>query len=294
MIPKELLAALRKIEITSTRLANEQQLSGNYRSVIKGQGLAFQEVRQYTAGDDVRAIDWNVSARMTEPYIKVFAEEREMTVMLLVDVSESGIFGTSAMNNRRLATEVAAVCAFSAIAHNDRVGLIAMSDEVERVVPPQKGRKHGMRVLREILETRPHRRGTDLTCGIETLMHVAKRRTVTFLLSDFFTSGYERTLALCAAKHDLIPIVLTDPRDGDLPDVGLARFEDLETGEDRLVDTSNKRVVAHYKQKSQSLREKQVKTFRKLGLDHAVVSTNEPYMKPLRDLFARRARKAFR
>jgi uncharacterized protein (DUF58 family) len=294
LIPKELLAALRKIEITSTRLANEQQLSGNYRSVIKGQGLAFQEVRQYQPGDDVRAIDWNVSARMTEPYIKVFAEEREMTVMLLVDVSESGLFGTREMNKRRLATEVAAVCAFSAIAHNDRVGLIAMSDEVEKVVPPQKGRKHGMRVLREILETSPHRPGTDLASGLETLMHVAKRRTVTFLLSDFFTSGYERTLALAAAKHDLIPIVLSDPRDDELPDVGLARFEDLETGEDCLIDTSSRAVREHYKNRIFALRENQKKTFRKLGLDSTVVRTDEPYMKPLRELFARRARKAYR
>jgi uncharacterized protein (DUF58 family) len=294
VIPKELLKALRKIEITSTRLANEQQLSGNYKSVIKGQGLAFQEVRQYQPGDDVRAIDWNVSARMTEPYIKVFAEEREMTVMLLVDVSESGLFGTRNMSKRRLSTEVAAVCAFSAIAHNDRVGLIAMSDEVEKVVPPQKGRKHGMRVLREILETEPARRGTDLCAGLETLMHVAKRRTVTFLLSDFFTENYERTLALAAAKHDLIPIVLRDPRDDELVDVGLARFEDLETGEECLIDTSSAKVRDNYREQMANLRASQEKTFRRLGLDHAVVSTSEPYMKPLRDLFARRARKAYR
>lgn len=294
MIPKELLKALRKIEITSTRLANEQQLSGNYKSVIKGQGLAFQEVRQYQEGDDVRAIDWNVSARMTEPYIKVFAEEREMTVMLLVDLSQSGLFGTQTMSKRRLSTEVAAVCAFSAIAHNDRVGLIAMSDEVEKVVPPQKGRKHGMRVLREILETVPKRRGTDLSSGLETLMHVAKRRTVTFLLSDFFDDDYDRSLALAAAKHDLIPIVLTDPRDSELPDVGLARFEDLETGEDLLVDTSSAKVRRYYSEHIENLRLKQKNIFRRLGLDHAIVSTAEPYMKPLRDLFARRARKAHR
>ena len=294
MIPKELLAALRKIEITSTRLANEQQLSGNYKSVIKGQGLAFVEVRQYQPGDDVRAIDWNVSARMTEPYIKVFAEEREMTVMLLVDVSASGLFGTAVMNKRRLATEVAAVCAFSAIAHNDRVGLIMMSDEVEKVVPPQKGRKHGMRVLREILETEPNRRGTDLNTGLETLLHVAKRRTVAFVLSDFFTQGYERTLALASAKHDLIPIVLTDPRDDDLPDVGLSRFEDFETGEDCLVDTSSRKVREHYKQSVSHMRERQKRTFTKLGLDSAIVSTEKPYMPALRELFARRARKAHR
>lgn len=294
MIPKELLAALRKIEIVSTRLANEQQLSGNYKSVIKGQGLAFQEVRQYQEGDDVRAIDWNVSARMTEPYIKVFAEEREMTVMLLVDLSESSLFGTQGMNKRRLLTEVAAVCAFSAIYHNDRVGLIAMTDEVEKVVPPQKGRKHGMRVLREILETNPRRKGTDLQPGLETLLRVAKRRTVTFLLSDFWAEGYERTLALAAAKHDLIPIVLSDPRDDELPDVGLARFEDLETGQDCLIDTSSKKVREHYRQQVLAQRESQKKTFVKLGLDHALVSTAEPYMPALRELFARRARKAHR
>ncbi len=294
MIEKELLKALRKIEITSTRLANEQQLSGNYKSVIKGQGLAFQEVRQYHPGDDVRAIDWNVSARMTEPYIKVFAEEREMTVMLVVDVSASGLFGTSEMNKRRLATEVAAVCTFSAIAHNDRVGLITMSDEVEKVIPPQKGRKHGMRVLSEILETNPRRKGTDLSCGLETLMRVAKRKTVTFLLSDFFGEGYERTLALAAAKHDLIPIVLTDPRDFQLPDVGLARFEDLETGDDCLVDTSSAAVREHYRAQMQERRDARTKTFRKLGLDHALVSTDTPYMKSLRELFARRAKKVFR
>lgn len=294
MIPKELLAALRKIEITSTRLANEQQLSGNYKSVIKGQGLAFVEVRQYQAGDDVRAIDWNVSARMTEPYIKVFAEEREMTVMLVVDVSASGLFGTAAIHKRRLATEVAAVCAFSAVAHNDRVGLIAVSDEVEKVIPPQKGRKHGMRVLSEILETVPTRKGTDLSAGLETLMHVAKRRTVTFVLSDFFTAGYERTLALASAKHDLIPIVLTDPRDAEMPDVGLTRFEDLETGQDLLVDTSSRAVREHYRSACIELRAQQKRTFNKLGLDSAVVSTAEPYMPALRELFARRARKAYR
>src|SRR5690606_30764465 len=223
-----------KIEITSKRLANEEQLAGNYKSAIKGQGLAFQEVRKYHPGDDVRAIDWNVSARMGAAHTKGFNEEREMTVMLLVDVSGSGLFGTSHMTKRRLCTEVAALCTFSAISHNDRVGLIAVSDELEKVIPPQKGRKHGMRVLREILETEPRRHGTDLSSGLETLLHLAKRRTVTFLLSDFFASDYEHSLALAAARHDVIPILLTDPRDTELPDVGLVRFEDLETGQEKL------------------------------------------------------------
>lgn len=294
MIPKEILKALRKIEITSSRLANEQQLSGNYKSAILGQGLAFQEVRPYQAGDDVRTIDWNVSARMNEAFIKVFSEEREMTVMMIVDVSKSELFGSTAMSKRRLATEVAALCAFSAISHNDRVGLIATSDVVEKLVPPQKGKKHGMRVLREILELEPQRRGTDLRPGLETLMHVAKRRTIAFLISDFMTEGYERTLALASARHDIIPIFLTDPRDLELPNVGLAHFEDLETGEDIVIDTSSKKVREAIRASVLASRQRQLQGFRKLGLDTVTVSTAEPYFRPLRDLFARRAKKVSR
>lgn len=294
MLPRELLKALRRLEITSTRLANEAQLAGNYKSVIKGQGLAFQEVRQYQPGDDVRSIDWNVSARMLDAHVKVFTEEREMTVMLLCDVSRSERFGTAGMDKRRLATEVAALCAFSAVGHNDRVGLIATSDEVELVVPPEKGRKHAMRVVREVFELEPRRSGTDLALGLETLLHVSKRRAVAFVLSDFFASGYERKLALAAVKHDVIPIVLTDPRDESLPDVGLVRFEDLETGEDVLVDTSSKKVREHYAAQVKARKRGMIREFRRLGLDHAVVRTNESYVQPLRELFARRARKAKR
>lgn len=294
MIPPELLRTLRKLEITSTRLANEQQLSGNYKSVIKGQGLAFQEVRPYQPGDDVRTIDWNVSARMNEPFIKVFTEEREMTVMLVVDLSASGLFGTQAQNKRRLATEVAAVCAFSAIAHGDRVGLITTSDTVESLVPPQKGRKHGMRVLREILDSAPKRRGTDLNCGLETLVRVGRRRSVAFFISDFFATDYERNLALAAAKHDLIPLVLNDPRDFELPSLGLVRFEDFESGQDVLVDTSSARVRKQYRNEMQKMRSEQKRLFKKLGLDSAFISTDAPYIRPLRELFARRARKAHR
>jgi uncharacterized protein (DUF58 family) len=294
VIPKEILKALRKIELTSTRLANEQQLAGNYRSAILGQGLAFQEVRPYQPGDDVRNIDWNVSARMNEAFIKVFSEEREMTVMLIVDVSESSLFGSTKINKRWLATEVAAVFALSAVSHNDRVGLIATSDVVERIVPPQKGKKHGMVVLREIFELVPQRRGTNLAVGLETLMHLAKRRTVTFVLSDFLTHGYERALALASARHDVIPIVLTDPRDRDIPNVGLAEFEDLETGELVTVDTQSAKVRAALAASVDRERARQVQLFRKLGLDSVFVSTAEPYFRPLRELFRRRAKKVFR
>lgn len=293
MIPKELIKALRKIEITTNRLATEQ-LSGNYTSGFKGQGLAFREVRQYQPGDDVRTIDWNVSARMHEAYVKVFVEEREMTVMLVVDLSASEAFGTKRTSKAQLAAEVAALCAFSAIKHNDRVGLILATDQVEKIVPPKKGQKHVMRVVREILGARPEHTGTDLSVALATLYHVARRRSVAFVLSDFYTSGYERTLSLTAARHDVIPVMLVDPRDEKLPDVGLAHFEDPETGETILVDTSDARVRAYYKDRMRQAREAHIKVFRKLGLDHVVVRTDQPYIKPLRDLFARRARRAHR
>ncbi|MEB2313358.1 MAG: DUF58 domain-containing protein [Sorangiineae bacterium] len=293
MIPKELLKALRKIEITTNRLATEQ-LSGDYTSVFKGRGLAFREVRQYLPGDDIRTIDWNVSARMNETYVKVFVEEREMTMMLVVDVSASERFGTRTASKSRLAAEVSALCAFSAIKHNDRVGLILATDQIEKIVPPKKGQKHVMRVVREILGATPERTGTDLEVALETLYNVARRRSVAFVLSDFFASGYERALALAAARHDVIPIVLTDPRDEALPDVGLSTFEDLETGESVVVDTSSPRVRSWYARQMRQLRQEQVHLFRKLGLDHATIRTDRPYIKPLRDLFARRARRAHR
>ncbi|MBX3184213.1 MAG: DUF58 domain-containing protein [Polyangiaceae bacterium] len=284
---------LRTIEIRTSRLATEQ-LSGDYRSVIKGQGLSFREVRQYQPGDDVRAIDWNVSARTGEPHIKVFVEEREMTVMLVVDISSSGRFGTAKISKSRLAAEVAALCAFSANQHNDRVGLILATDEVELVIPPKKGRKHVMRVVKEILTAEPKRTGTDLRCALETLYLVARRRSVAFLISDFFAQDYAQALSLASARHDVIPVMLMDPRDDELPDVGLAAFEDLETGEDVLVDTGSAQVRAHYAHLARKERARHVATFRKLGLDHAEVRTDRPYIRPLRDLFARRARRVHR
>jgi uncharacterized protein (DUF58 family) len=293
VIPKELLKALRKIEITTNRLATEQ-LSGTYTSVFKGQGLAFREVRKYQPGDDVRTIDWNVSARMNDTYVKVFVEEREMTMMLVVDLSASERFGTVRSSKAALAAEVAALCAFSAIKHNDRVGLILATDEIEKIVPPKKGQKHVMRVVREILGAEPTRTGTDLSVALETLYNVARRRSVAFILSDFFTSGFDRTLSLAAARHDVIPIMLVDPRDEQLPDVGLASFEDLEAGDSVVIDTASPRVRKHYSHLMRQLRQTQVQLFRKLGLDHVIVRTDRPYIGPLRELFARRARRARR
>ncbi len=312
MIPKELLAALRVIEIHTARLANEQ-LSGTYSSSFKGQGLAFREVRPYQPGDDVRAIDWNVSARMNETFVKVFVEEREMTVMLVVDLSASERFGTRRAAKVRVASEVAALLAFSAIRNNDRVGLIIATDRVERIVAPKKGEKHVMRVVREILgfdapaarsedagaRARalaergrvPLGAGTNLKAALEALVRVSRRKSVAFIVSDFFDTAYERSLALASAKHDVVPVVLRDPRDADLPDVGLATFEDLESGESIVVDTSDARVRAWYAAAMGKIAESRRTSFHKLGLDSVEIETGGSFVRPLRDLFARRARR---
>ena len=289
-LPPELLKQLRGIEIRTARMATEQ-LSGNYHSVFKGQGLSFREVRAYQPGDDVRWIDWNVSARMSEAFVKVFTEEREMTVMLVVDLSQSEQWGTRRASKARVAAEIGALCAFSAIKNNDRVGLILGTETIERLVPPKKGDKHVVRVIREILGYEPKYTGTNLKLMLETLSKVAKRRSVAFVVSDFFETGFERALALASAKHDVIPVRLVDPRDEELPDVGLAAFEDLETGEDVLVDTSDPAVRDHYKRAMKAMRKERDTLFKKLALDSAVVRTDESFVAPLRDLFAKRARR---
>jgi uncharacterized protein (DUF58 family) len=289
-IPPELLKQLRSIEIRTQRLANEQ-LAGTYTSVFKGQGLSFREVRGYLPGDDVRWIDWNVSARMNEPFVKVFVEEREMTVMLVVDLSQSEQWGTRRAPKAQVAAEISALCAFSAIKNNDRVGLVLATEVVEKLVPPKKGDKHVMRVIREILGYEPKYTGTNLKVALETLSKVAKRRSVAFVISDFFATGFERALALAAAKHDVIPVMLTDPRDEELPDVGLCAFEDLETGEEVVVDTSDPRVREHYKATMKGVRRDREKLFQKLALDHAVVRTDQSFVTPIRNLFAKRARR---
>jgi uncharacterized protein (DUF58 family) len=310
MIPKELLAALRTIEIHTARLANEQ-LSGTYTSSFKGQGLAFREVRPYQPGDDVRTIDWNVSARMHEAFVKVFVEEREMTVMLVVDLSTSERFGTRRAPKARVASEVAALLAFSAIRNNDRVGLILSTSKIERMVPPKKGEKHVMRVIREILGFEPEGGstaafpkkirdkkgapilgpGTDMKGSLEALVGVARRRSIAFIVSDFFAQGYERALALAAAKHDVVPITLVDPRDLEMPDVGIATFEDLESGESIVLDTSDAGVRAWYAHSMKQLTMQRRQLFLKLGLDAVEIETGGSFVRPLRDLFARRARR---
>ena len=290
MISRELVKKLKKIEIFTSRLANDQ-LAGSYHSVFKGRGMAFSEVRQYQPGDDVRFIDWNVSARMNDTYVKVFTEEREMTVMLMVDLSASERFGSVDKPKIETVAEVAALLAFSAIKNNDRVGLILFTDRVERFVPPKKGRSHVMRVVTEILNADPEGEGTDLGVALDLLGGIGKRRTVAFLISDFIAEEYEKPLKVVSAKHDLIPIQIVDPREDELPDVGLALVEDLESGELVEVDTSNLDVRADYAREAQRERAAREHLFRRLQLDHVTVSTDGDFVRPLTELFRLRQRR---
>lgn len=290
MISRELVKKLKKIEIYTSRLANDQ-LAGSYHSVFKGRGMAFSEVRQYQPGDDVRFIDWNVSARMNDTYVKVFTEEREMTVMLLVDLSASERFGSVEKPKIETVAEVAALLAFSAIKNNDRVGLILFTDRIERFVPPKKGRSHVMRVVTEILNADPQGEGTDLRVALDLLGSIGKRRTVAFMISDFIAEHYEKPLRVVSKKHDLIPIQIVDPRENELPDVGLALVEDLETGELVEVDTSNLAVRADYAREAKRQRASREHLFRRLQLDHVTVSTDQDFVRPLTELFRLRQRR---
>lgn len=290
MISRELVKKLKKIEIYTSRLANDQ-LAGSYHSVFKGRGMAFSEVRQYQPGDDVRFIDWNVSARMNDTYVKIFTEEREMTVMLLVDLSASERFGSVDKPKIETVAEVAALLAFSAIKNNDRVGLVLFTDRVERFVPPKKGRSHVMRVVTEILNANPEGEGTDLAVALDLLGGIGKRRSVAFLISDFIADRYEKPLRVVSRKHDLIPIQILDPREDELPDVGLALLEDLETGELVEVDTSNLDVRAQYARDAHRQRASREHLFRKLQLDHVTVRTDRDFVKPLTELFRLRQKR---
>lgn len=291
MLTRELLRKIRKIEIVTERLVRDR-MAGQYHSVFKGAGIAFSEVRQYMPGDDIRLIDWNVSARMNDAYVKLFVEEREMTVLLLVDMSASGRFGSANEEKRELAAELAAVLAFSAIKNNDRVGLIIFTDEVERFVPPKKGKKHVLRVISEILSFTPKSPRTALAVGLDFLGHVAHHRSVSFLVSDFLSpqASYERALRIASRRHDVIPVVVSDPLESQLPAVGLVDLYDPETDELVVFDTSGPEARAF----AAAAREQQVRRdalFRRLSLDAIAVSTDRPYLPALTTFFEARARR---
>ena len=293
MLTRELIKKIRKIEITTNRTVNDV-LAGQYHSVFKGRGMAFDEVRPYQPGDDIRVIDWNVTARMNELYVKQFIEERELTVMLLVDASGSQAFGTRRQFKSELAAEISGLLAFSAIKNNDRVGLVIFTDRVERFVPPKKGAKHVLRVISEVLGFRPQHTQTNISAALEFLSRVTKRQSVAFLLSDFMTSGYESALKIAHRRHDLVPIVLRDPMESALPNVGLAAFQDAETGEVLLFDTSSKSVRRRFRQKMEQEWEDQRRLFKRFKIDSVELSTQQDYVRPLVLFFKRRAARKIR
>jgi len=288
MIPKEILKKVREIEIYTNRLVNDV-LAGEYHSVFKGRGMEFSEVREYQPGDDIRKIDWNVTARMGHPFVKLHVEERELTVILLIDASASGNFGTIKQMKGELAVELCAVLAFSAIRNNDKIGLIIFTDEVEHYIPPKKGKKHVLRVIRELLYFKPEGKGTNIQAALEYLNRVMKRKTVVFLVSDFIAQGYEQSLRILSRKHDLIPITITDPREIELPKVGLLELEDAETGKMIMLDTFDANVRRAYRDLALQTQTARERLFRSMKMDHIDVRTNEPYVNALINFFRRRA-----
>jgi uncharacterized protein (DUF58 family) len=290
LIPKEILKKVKRIEISTRSIVNEV-FSGEYHSVFKGRGMEFSEVREYQIGDDVRTIDWNVSARMGHPYIKVFEEERELTVMFLVDVSSSGSFGTAKQFKREIAAELAAVLAFSAIKNNDKVGLIIFSDRIEKFISPRKGKKHVLRVIREILFYKPKESKTDLNVGLEYLSKIIKRKSTIFLISDFLTENFEKSLQVANKKHDIVAISITDPREVSLPDIGMIELEDAETGETVLVDTGDNGIRNTFYTKAVKQRDDLTGLFRSIGVDHINIMTDRSYIEPITRFFRMRARR---
>ncbi|MCD8291225.1 MAG: DUF58 domain-containing protein [Prevotella sp.] len=288
MDTQEILKKVRKIEIKARGLSNNI-FAGQYHSAFKGRGMAFSEVREYQYGDDIRDIDWNVSARFHRPYVKVFEEERELTVMLMIDVSGSLDFGTQTAMKRDIVTEIAATIAFSAIQNNDKIGVVFFSDKIEKYIPPKKGRKHILFIIREMLDFQPESKKTDVKMAVEFLTSALKRRCTAFLMSDFYTqNSFEDALTICNRKHDVVAVQVYDPRAVSLPNVGLLKVLDAETGHEMVIDTSDRRLRnahnTYWRNRQMILKE----TFNKSNVDSISIATNQDYVKSLLQLFALR------
>jgi uncharacterized protein (DUF58 family) len=289
MLPQEIAKKVRGIELRTKKLVNDV-FSGEYHSVFKGRGIEFAEVREYGIGDDIRLIDWNVTARMGHPYIKTFEEERELTVMLVVDASGSGRFGTRGMFKADLAAEVSAVLAFSAIRNNDRVGLIMFTDRIELFIPPQKGRKHVLRVIREILYFTPQGEKTGISMALGHVNRILNRKSIVFLISDFMDTDFETAMSVAARKHDLIAVTISDEREEVLSDSGVITFEDAETGEVLLVDTSSKKLRKRYWDYRREREADLISLLRRYGVDRIALRTGKPYENELVRFFKKRIR----
>ena len=284
----EIFKKVKKIEIKTRGLSNHI-FSGQYHSAFKGRGMTFSEVREYEYGDDIRNIDWNVTARFNKPFVKIFEEEREMTVMLLIDVSGSNDFGSREQSKRDLTAELAAVLAFSAIQNNDKVGVIFFSSKIEKFIPPKKGSTHILRIIREIVDFKPEERGTDIGEGLRFLTSAIKRRTTAFLISDFMSQkNFEQELRIAANKHDLVALRITDRREMEIPKVGLVKFKDGETGQERWVDTSSRAWHDAYRKMITNESLALNRLFTMQGIDNTLIYTDEDYVKPLMQLFKKR------
>ncbi|WGH74924.1 DUF58 domain-containing protein [Tenacibaculum tangerinum] len=287
METKELLKKVRKIEIKTRKLSNHI-FGGEYHSTFKGRGMTFSEVRQYQYGDDIRSIDWNVTARYNEPYVKVFEEERELTMMLVVDISGSEFFGTSEQFKKDTITEIAATLAFSAIQNNDKVGLILFSDQVELYIPPKKGKSHVLRIIRELIEFQPKSKQTNISEALKFLSNIMKKKAIVFMLSDFMDDGYERTLKIVGNKHDVTGIRVYDKHDEEIPNLGMVSMIDAETGNTQLVNTSAKSVRTHYRANALRLTDYFETTFTKSGAGTIHTRVDESYVRKLLGYFKRK------
>lgn len=287
MDASEIFKKVRKIEIKTRGLSN-QIFSGQYHSIFKGRGMAFSEVREYQYGDDIRSIDWNVTARFNHPFVKIFEEERELTVMLLIDVSGSNIFGTQVAMKEDVITEIAALLAFSAIQNNDKVGVIFFSNKIEKFIPPKKGTTHILRIIRELVDFKTENQGTNIAESLRFLTNAIKKKCTAFILSDFMDRNFEEALQIANSKHDLIAIKISDPREYEMPDIGLVKFRDAETAKNIWVDTSDFRTRKLYNNWYSENEKYLKKVFVKSGVDVANIRTDEDYVKPLINLFKRR------
>lgn len=290
MLSSEVIKKISSIHIKTNYLVNDI-LAGEYESTFRGRGMEFEEVREYKPGDDVRSIDWNVTARTGHPYVKVFREERELTIMLMIDVSSSGQFGSVKELKNEVAAEVAAILAFSAIKNNDKVGLIIFSDRIERYIPPKKGRSHVWRVIREIVQYRPLKRETNINTSLEFFNKVMKRRSVCFLISDFLAEGYEKNLLITNKKHDVIAVTITDPREIVLPEVGFIELEDAETGESIVIDTYHKKTTKGFNILSRKRAVERKNKFRAMNVDCIDIVTDRSYIQPIMRFFKMREKR---
>ncbi|MBI3359346.1 MAG: DUF58 domain-containing protein [Nitrospirae bacterium] len=290
METRELLKKVRQVEIKTRGMVNHL-FSGEYHSVFKGRGMEFSEVREYQVGDDIRTIDWNVSARCNHPFVKVFEEERELTVMLIVDLSRSGQFGTGRQLKNEIAVEICALLAFSAIKNNDKVGLILFTDRIEKIVPAKKGRSHILRIIRELLSVSAEGVGTNIKGALEYFNHVNKKRTIAFLISDFLDTGYDRTLRIIGKKHDVIAVEIADPREAQLPSVGLVKFKDAETNQERFIDTDNKMIRQEFTRYWQEREANRRNLFMRSKIDAISIRIDRPYIRPIVDFFKLRERR---